>query len=185
MERTQVILVNDQDQQIGIAQKIEAHQQALLHRAFSVFIFREHNEVTELLMQQRHADKYHCGGLWTNTCCSHPQPGEDTISAGQARLQEELGFSVPLVSAGQFIYQATFDNGLTEHEYDHVLVGQYNGPINQYNRHEIAQVRWMSLSDIETWLKQHPEALTPWFATALELAQLSYRHSTDLPTTKP
>ena len=170
MERNQVILVDEQDQQVGIAEKIAAHQQALLHRAFSVFIFREHHGKTELLMQQRHPDKYHCGGLWTNTCCSHPQPGESTVAAGEARLQEEMGFSVPLTAVGYFIYHAAFDNGLTEHEYDYVLVGHYDGPIDQYHREEIAQVRWVSLAELDTWLKQRPDTITPWFGKALQLA---------------
>jgi len=170
MERTQVILVNQHDQAIGSAEKLQAHEQAWLHRAFSVFIFRKRRGITELLMQQRHPNKYHCGNLWTNTCCSHPQPGEDTIAAGKARLQEEMGFSVSLTSVGHFIYQATLGNGLTENEYDHVLVGHYDGQIDQYHRDEIAQVRWVPLPDIDIWLKQCPENLTPWFNQALVLA---------------
>jgi isopentenyl-diphosphate delta-isomerase type 1 len=171
MERKYVILVNEQDQEKGKAEKLAAHQQALLHRAFSVFIFRTHADQVELLMQQRHPDKYHCGGLWTNTCCSHQQPGEQTIAAGKARLQEEMGFSVDLTHAGHFIYKAAFENGLTEYEYDHVLIGCYNGDINRYNRDEIAQVRWVPLQELNMWCREQPHILTPWFLPALLIAK--------------
>ena len=171
MERKHVILVNEQDEEVGIAEKLTAHQQALLHRAFSVFVFRAHAGQVELLMQQRHPAKYHCGGLWTNTCCSHQQPGEETIAAGQKRLQEEMGFSVSLIYAGHFIYKAAFDNGLTEHEYDHVLVGDYDGVIDQYHSGEIEQVRWVSLDALEMWYAEQQHIFTPWFLRALQIAK--------------
>ena len=168
--RDQVILVDTKDQAIGVAKKLEAHKQALLHRAFSVFVFREYEGDTQLLIQQRHADKYHCGGLWTNTCCSHPQPGEDIHLAAEARLMEELGFSTQLEHQGFFIYQATFDNGLTEHELDHVFRGWYDGKIDHYDRQEIAALRWIRLNELQEWFHDRPQELTPWFKEALTLA---------------
>src|SRR4249919_2599143 len=113
----EVILVNEQNEAIGTMEKMEAHRKALLHRAFSVFIF---NSKGEMLLQQRALNKYHSGGLWTNACCSHPRPGELIEDAATRRLKEELGFETPLKKIFQFTYQASFDNGLTEHEFDHV-----------------------------------------------------------------
>jgi len=162
----QVILVDAQDREIGIMEKLEAHQKALLHRAFSVFIF---NTKGQLLLQQRHLDKYHCGGLWTNTCCSHPQPGEATQAAAERRLKEELGFTVPLTHKGHFIYRAEFDNGLTEHELDHVLIGQTDLHNPPFNREEIAEVKWVTISDLERDLENHPDRYTPWLKPALAL----------------
>ena len=121
-----VILVNEQDRQTGTMEKMEVHQKAILHRAFSVFIF---NDKGEMLLQKRAVKKYHSGGLWTNTCCSHPQPGEDTLEAAGKRLQEEMGFNTTLNKAFTFIYKAELDNGLTEHEFDHVFIGNFNGEV--------------------------------------------------------
>ncbi|HSU49504.1 MAG TPA: isopentenyl-diphosphate Delta-isomerase, partial [Segetibacter sp.] len=120
----EVILVNELDEQIGKMEKMEAHSKGLLHRAFSVFIF---NDQGEMLLQQRAVSKYHSGGLWTNACCSHPRPEEATEDAALRRLQEELGFTVSLAKIFDFRYNASFTNGLTEHEFDHVFVGTYNG----------------------------------------------------------
>lgn len=114
-----VILVNEQDEVLGVMEKMEAHEKALLHRAFSVFIF---NDKHELLLQQRAFSKYHSGGLWTNTCCSHPRPGESTEAAAIRRLKEEMGFTANLEKAFSFTYKAHFENGLTEHEFDHGLL---------------------------------------------------------------
>jgi len=122
-----VILVNEQDQPVGTMEKMEVHQKALLHRAFSVFLF---NDRGEMLLHKRADSKYHSGGLWTNACCSHPRPGEDTRSAAEKRLQEEMGIVTPLTKAFDFIYKASFDNGLTEHEFDHVFTGTYQGSID-------------------------------------------------------
>ena len=122
----EVILVDEQDQEIGVMEKMEAHRQGLLHRAFSVFIF---NEKGEMLLQQRSLDKYHSGGLWTNACCSHPRPGEDIQRAAQRRLHEELGFVTSIEEIFDFIYKSPFDNGLTEHEFDHVFIGVYDDVI--------------------------------------------------------
>src|SRR5687768_14206462 len=121
-----VILVNEQDEPVGTMEKLEAHQKGLLHRAFSVFVV---NKNGEMLLQQRAQDKYHSGGLWTNTCCSHPLPGENVLDASHRRLMEEMGFDCPLREIFSFTYRAEFDNGLTEHEFDHVFFGEYDGEV--------------------------------------------------------
>src|ERR1043165_7585171 len=117
-----VILVNERDEETGEMEKMEAHRKGILHRAFSVFIFNNKNE---MLLQQRALHKYHSGGLWTNTCCSHPRPGEETLSAAKRRLVEELNVDATIQWSFDFIYEANFDNGLYEHEYDHVFIGIY------------------------------------------------------------
>ncbi|AUP78250.1 isopentenyl-diphosphate Delta-isomerase [Flavivirga eckloniae] len=154
-----VILVNEKDEQIGLMPKMEAHEKALLHRAFSVFIFNDKNE---LMLQQRALNKYHSPGLWTNTCCSHQRDGETNIEAGKRRLQEEMGFVVDLQESVSFIYKAPFDNGLTEHEYDHVLLGKYNEtPI--INPDEVASWKWMPLEEVKTDISKQPDLYTEWF----------------------
>ena len=137
----QVILVNEQDEQVGVMEKMAAHQQALLHRAFSVFIF---NKDGQMLLQKRADGKYHSPGLWTNACCSHPAPGETTDAAAKRRLQEELGFTTDIKKAFHFTYKAVFDNGLTEYEFDHVYTGVYNGAI-QPNPQEASEILFLSL----------------------------------------
>lgn len=154
-----VILVDENDQQIGLMEKIEAHQKALLHRAFSVFIYNDKNE---LMIQQRALHKYHSPGLWTNTCCSHQRKGESNIEAGKRRLFEEMGFTTNLQETISFIYKAPFDNGLTEHEYDHVLVGKYNDNPNP-NPEEVSSWRWISLETLQQYIEKHPENYTEWF----------------------
>ncbi|TYA54757.1 isopentenyl-diphosphate Delta-isomerase [Formosa maritima] len=154
-----VILVNENNEQIGLMPKLEAHEKALLHRAFSVFIFNDKNE---LMMQQRAADKYHSPKLWTNTCCSHQRNGESNIEAGKRRLNEEMGFETELTESISFIYKAPFDNGLTEHEYDHILKGKYNNAPN-INHDEVLDWKWMSLDAINNDIKLHPEIYTEWF----------------------
>jgi len=159
MKEEHVILVNEQDEQIGLMPKLEAHQKALLHRAFSVFIFNDKNE---LMLQQRALDKYHSPGLWTNTCCSHQRDGETNIEAGKRRLQEEMGFVVDLQESISFMYKAPFDNGLTEHEYDHVLLGKYNNePV--INMSEVASWKWMLIEEVKVDIAIHPELYTEWF----------------------
>ena len=159
MGKEYVILVNELDEQIGLMEKIEAHQKAVLHRAFSVFIFNEKNE---LMLQQRALSKYHSPGLWTNTCCSHQRDGEGNIEAGIRRLQEEMGFTTPLEAKTSFIYKAPFDNGLTEHELDHVLVGYYNEePV--VNRDEVESWKWMSLEAVKEDIVAFPTNYTEWF----------------------
>lgn len=163
MDMTQVILVDENDNPVGTSEKMEAHIKGLLHRAFSVFIF---NKKGEMLLQQRALNKYHSGGLWTNACCSHPAPGESTAAAAVRRLQEEMGFDTPLEEAFQFMYKTGFDNGLTEHEFDHVFVGQYNGVIN-FNKEEVMDISYKNISEINDLLKLHPEKYTAWFHIAL------------------
>ena len=154
-----VILVDKQDNPIGLMEKIEAHEKALLHRAFSVFVFNEKNE---LMLQQRAAEKYHSPLLWTNTCCSHQRDGESNIEAGKRRLQEEMGFSCELEELFSFIYKAPFDNGLTEHELDHVMIGRFSDePI--INPEEVASYKWMPLEEVKSDIENHPEKYTAWF----------------------
>ena len=159
MREEQVILVNENDEQIGLMLKMEAHEKAVLHRAFSVFVFNDKNE---LMLQQRALDKYHSPGLWTNTCCSHQRDGETNIEAGKRRLQEEMGFVTELEESISFIYKAPFDNGLTEHEYDHVLLGKFNDA-PMINPEEVADWKWMPLQDVKNDIDKHPEDYTAWF----------------------
>jgi isopentenyl-diphosphate delta-isomerase len=154
-----VILVNDKDEQIGTMPKLEAHEKALLHRAFSVFIFNDQNE---LMLQQRAKHKYHSPLLWTNTCCSHQRVGESNLEAGKRRLIEEMGFVVDLKETTSFIYKAPFDNGLTEHEFDHIMVGHSNDePI--INPNEVENWKWMPLEAVRGDIEAHPETYTEWF----------------------
>lgn len=154
-----VILVNENDEPIGLMPKQEAHVKALLHRAFSVFILNDKNEI---MLQQRAAHKYHSPLLWANTCCSHQREGESNIEAGNRRMQEEMGFSVPLKELFSFIYKAPFSNGLTEHEFDHVMVG-YSNQDPVINPDEVADWKWMSIEDVQQDMKKQPEIYTEWF----------------------
>lgn len=164
MKEELVILVDEQDNQLGLMPKLEAHEKALLHRAFSVFIF---NSKRELMLQQRAKHKYHSPNLWTNTCCSHQRDGESSLEAGKRRLQEEMGFTVSLKETTSFIYKAPFDNGLTEHELDHVLIGYFNdNPI--VNPEEVQDWKWMSLEQIENDILKAPENYTAWFKIIFE-----------------
>ena len=159
MKEERVILVDKIDNQIGTMPKMEAHQKAILHRAFSVFIL---NERGELMLQQRAHDKYHSPSLWTNTCCSHQREGEGNVEAGKRRLKEEMGFTTDLKELFHFIYQAPFDNGLTEHELDHVLLGYYKGP-PKINKLEVADWKWMDIKKISESMKINPQDYTVWF----------------------
>ena len=155
----QVVLVNSKDEPLGTMEKLEAHHKGLLHRAFSVLIF---NHKGELLIQKRAKHKYHCGGLWTNTCCSHQRLNEESINAGKRRLQEEMGFTTELVSIGNFIYRVAFPNGLIEHELDHVLIGNYSeDPIP--NKEEVEDWRYVSLETLNQDIKMNPNDYTYWF----------------------
>ena len=159
MKEEEVILVNEFDEQIGLMPKLEAHQKAVLHRAFSVFILNENNEI---MLQQRAHQKYHSPLLWTNTCCSHQRNGETNIEAGSRRLFEEMGFKVELKELFHFIYKAPFDNGLTEHELDHVMIGYFNGnPV--INPDEVEDWKWMKIQDVKEDMVQNPEIYTVWF----------------------
>lgn len=162
LEQEQVILVDQDDKAIGVAEKLTAHQNAQLHRAFSIFIFRHINNATEVLLQQRQKNKYHCAELWSNTCCSHPRPDEDVISAAQRRLQEEMGFSVDLRIIDKFHYQAEFTNGLTENELDYILFGEAENPSISINKQEVQDYKWMEIKALKKDLSQHPEKYTPW-----------------------
>lgn len=159
MKEEQVILVNHNDEPIGLMNKLEAHEKAVLHRAFSVFILNDKNEV---MLQQRAHHKYHSPLLWTNTCCSHQRAGETNIEAGKRRLEEEMGFSTELKELFHFIYKAPFDNGLTEHELDHVMIGYYNNEPN-INDDEVESWKWMTIEDIKVDMLQNPEQYTVWF----------------------
>lgn len=158
----EVILVNENDEAVGRMEKLEAHQKAVLHRAFSVFIF---NHRGEMLLQQRAESKYHSGGLWTNACCSHPSPGEETGMAAVRRLKQEMGFAAPIQKIFDFVYKSEFDNGLTEYEFDHVFAGIYEGSI-QPDPAEVQDYRYQSLSEIESALTLHPALYTAWFHIA-------------------
>lgn len=159
-----VVLVDKHNNEVGIMEKQEAHTRALLHRAFSVFVFNNQNE---LLLQQRAFSKYHSGGLWTNTCCSHPRPGEDTIDAAHRRLEEEMGFDCELTEKFSFLYQTPFDNGLSEHELDFVFTGVFDG-IPHINTSEVAAYRWISLPALEQEVAEYPDHFTIWFKIILK-----------------
>lgn len=159
MREEKVILVNEKDEPIGLMPKLEAHEKALLHRAFSVFIL---NDNKEIMLQQRAHHKYHSPLLWTNTCCSHQREGETNIEAGKRRLQEEMGFTADLKELFHFIYKAPFDNGLTEHELDHVMIGYYNGE-PKINTDEVESWKWMSVENIKKDMEMHSEIYTVWF----------------------
>lgn len=167
MKEEKVILVNELDEPLGLMPKLEAHEKAVLHRAFSVFVF---NAKGELLLQQRALHKYHSPGLWTNTCCSHQREGESNLAAGKRRLQEEMGMSVPLEECFSFIYKAPFDNGLTEHELDHVLLG-YGEESPQINLEEVAAWKWMKMEDIATDMQHNPTHYTAWFKIIFDRVQ--------------
>jgi isopentenyl-diphosphate delta-isomerase len=157
-----VILVDEHDVQTGTMEKMEVHQKALLHRAFSIFIF---NEKGEMLLHKRAEKKYHSAGLWTNACCSHPKPGEETLAAAEIRLQEEMGFNAELKKAFDFVYKAPFDNGLTEHEFDHVFIGKYDGDIFP-NAEEVSDYCYKSVEEIKNSIQSHPQKYTEWFKIA-------------------
>lgn len=162
-----VILVDENDIPTGTMEKIEVHEKALLHRAFSVFIF---NSKGEMLLQQRAAEKYHSPLLWTNTCCSHPAPGQDVMAAAVKRLKEEMGFTTQLKKAFEFIYKAPFDNGLTEYEYDHVFTGVYDDAITP-DEDEVCAYHYKSAESISTDLQLHPEKYSAWFKIAFPKLQ--------------
>ncbi len=158
-----LILVDENDIQQGNGKKLLIHQLGLLHRAFSIFIF---NTKGELLMQQRATEKYHSGGLWSNTCCSHPQFGEDIIESMQKRLKEEMGMKCKTEFAFSFIYKVKFDNGLTEHEYDHVYLGVSNDfPLPDES--EVKNWKYICLKKLEADIAEHPEIYTEWLKICL------------------
>ena len=176
----EVILVNESDGAIGRMEKMEAHEKALLHRAFSVFIF---NRKGDMLLQQRSEKKYHSGGKWTNACCSHPAPGEEIADAASRRLHEELGFNTPLKKAFSFTYRADFENGLTENEFDHVFTGVYDGAIKP-DTDEVKDYTFMSVSEIEDAINLQPWRYTPWFVIAFPEVKKRMAHFAPEVTTK-
>ena len=154
-----VILVDKNDTQIGLMSKLDAHKKGILHRAFSVFVLNNNNEI---MLQKRAYNKYHSGGLWTNTCCSHQREGENTIEAGKRRLLEEMGFETELKIITSFIYKVEFENGLTEHELDYLVIGKYlKSPV--INKQEVADWKWMKVELIADDIKLNPNNYTSWF----------------------
>jgi len=159
-----VILVDEQDNQIGIGEKLETHQLAKLHRAFSIFIY---NSKGNMMLQLRAKTKYHGGGLWTNACCGHPRPGEDLMAAMKRRLREEMGFECQLTKMLDYIYKVPLDKGMHEHEFLHVYKGTYDG-IPKLNPEEADGWKWMPIEDIKADIKKYPENYTPWFKLSME-----------------
>ena len=155
----EVILVDAQDQELGLMEKMEAHRKGLLHRAFSVFVL---NAKGELMLQQRAAEKYHSGTLWTNTCCSHPRKGESAEEAAHRRLMEEMGFDCPIEKVLEVTYRADLDKGMIEHEYDHLFIGHFDGE-PQINPAEVMSWKWVSIEELSHDIESHPENYTAWF----------------------
>lgn len=166
----QVILVDSMDQEIGVMEKIEAHQKGLLHRAFSVFVF---NSKDELLLQKRALGKYHSEDLWTNTCCSHPAPGESILAAAVRRLEEEMNYTCELWNTFSFIYKVNLNRDMIEHELDHVVIGKSDeDPV--LNPEEASDYKWLSLLEIQEDMENNPDLYTSWFKIILsdQLEQL-------------
>jgi isopentenyl-diphosphate delta-isomerase len=160
----QVILVDEQDRALGASEKLAAHAQGSLHRAFSIFVF---NSEGQLLLQRRASGKYHSGGLWSNTCCGHPRPDESTAAAARRRLREEMNFECELSAAFEFIYRAELTNKLVEHEYDHVFVGEFDGAFTPETS-EVEDWRWTTPAELRRDLCERPEEYTYWLKVALE-----------------
>jgi isopentenyl-diphosphate delta-isomerase len=159
-----VVLVDEQDNAIGTMEKQQAHVEGVLHRAFSIFIF---NSDKKLLLQKRASSKYHCGGMWTNTCCSHPRETENTIDAAHRRLQEEMGMQCDLKPIFSFVYKAEFENGLTEYEFDHVFFGESN-QTPTLNLEEVEDFRYVGMEELQIEINENPAHFTPWFLIALD-----------------
>jgi isopentenyl-diphosphate delta-isomerase len=164
MTKELVVLVNENDQQIGLMEKMEAHQKAVLHRAFSIFLF---NSKGQMLLQQRAWSKYHSPGLWTNTCCSHPRENESLEEATSRRLMEEMGMQCSMKKVFDFIYRADVGQDLTEHEFDHVFIGVSDSqPV--INPDEVAAWKYMDMEELSVDLHRNPEQYTVWFRIAFE-----------------
>jgi isopentenyl-diphosphate delta-isomerase len=162
--KEEVVLVDERDTAIGTSEKLEAHEMGLLHRAFSVFIFNRSNE---LLLQKRALTKYHSAGLWTNTCCGHPRPGEDVLGAAKRRLREEMGISAELREVFSFTYHEKLGNGLTEHEYDHVFFGETEAK-PQPDPLEASDWKFQDCEQLREDIKTKPEHFTIWFRLCFE-----------------
>lgn len=169
----QVLLVNEHDEAVGTMGKLEAHRSGALHRAFSVFLFDDQGR---LMVQKRAACKYHSAGLWTNTCCGHPRPHETLEQAARRRLMEEMGIDTPLVPRFRFHYKAQLENGLIEHELDHVLFGRWNGPA-ELHPEEAEEWKYMSAEELEHDLTRHPERYTVWLRTCWDQVRAQLAHS--------
>ncbi len=168
-----VILVNEQDEEVGVCEKLQAHLDGVLHRAFSVFIF---NDNGDLLLQQRHPGKYHSGGLWSNTCCSHPRPGELVEAAAHRRLQEEMGLACELEKLFGFVYHSQLGANLYEHEYDHVFVGRHNGtPVPDGK--EVSSWRWVDATELQNDVAAYPDQYTYWFRLILDRVLQNHQSS--------
>jgi isopentenyl-diphosphate delta-isomerase len=163
MATEQLILVDAQDREVGVGEKMQAHAEGALHRAFSVFVF---DAEKRLLLQKRARTKYHSGGLWSNTACGHPRPGEMTLAAARRRLREEMGFDCELSRAFGFLYRAELDNRLVEHEYDHVFVGRFDG-VPAPDASEVEDWRWLSVGQLRRELRERPEEYSYWLSLAL------------------
>lgn len=164
MPTNTVVLVDELDHEIGTEEKLKAHVDGKLHRAFSVFIFNSKNE---LLLQQRAQKKYHSGGLWTNTVCGHPNPGEDLDVAAKRRMTEEMGFTAPVKEIFSFVYKSDYENGLTEHEFDHVFFGRYDGEPKP-NPEEVMAYKWIAIAELNEDVARHPGNYTTWFKMILK-----------------
>ena len=164
MSEEKVILVDENDNQVGLMPKLEAHQKGLLHRAFSVFIF---NSKYQLLLQKRAISKYHSGGLWTNTCCSHPREAEDILDAANRRLLEEMGIKTNLRKVFDFIYKAELDNELTENEFDHVFYGVFDENPT-LNKEEAEDYKWVDMETISNDIIRNSDNYTVWFKIAFD-----------------
>jgi len=162
-DKNNVIVVNEKDEWMGSMEKLQAHKEGVLHRAFSVFVLNDKNE---LLLQQRAQDKYHSGGLWSNTCCSHPAPGESNMAAAHRRLKEEMGFDCDIEKIFELRYKSDVGNGLTENEYDHIFIGYHNGQTN-LNSAEAKDAKFIDLDSLHTWMQKEPQAFTAWFHLAM------------------
>ena len=164
----QVVLISENDEVLGLMEKMQAHENGILHRAFSVFLF---NDKGEMLLQKRAADKYHSPNQWTNACCSHPRSGETYLEAANRRLKEELGIETELTPKFHFIYKADVGGNLWEHELDHVFIGNYQQDFD-LNKDEVAEIRYISMEDLDREIKENPENFTEWFKIILE----EYKH---------
>lgn len=168
----QVILVDSEDREIGVMEKLEAHRKGLLHRAFSIFLF---NSKGEMLLQKRADSKYHCGGLWSNACCSHPQPERDLQWCLKEKLYQEMRITTPLQKAFSLTYRAVLDNGLIEFEYDHIYIGHYNDTPSP-NPDEVSGWRYLSMEEIADDIRKNPTLYTPWFKILFEPLCTHYTH---------
>ena len=171
----QLILVTEADEQIGTLGKMEVHENGILHRAFSVFIF---NSRKQLLLQKRASSKYHSAGLWTNTCCSHPRVNETVESAARRRLKEEMGIHTPLTHRFSFIYRAELENGLIEHELDHVLFGNFDGKA-QADPQEVADWKWIGIEELDEALKTRQNDYTAWLLDCWPRVKAELRSDSD------